>query len=69
LCCLSAVKAVPASVRRLEDQIQSILDALSNPLVSIVPGTASTGYRMSLTAANGRLCLRILGDRIVRKKA
>ena len=39
-------------------------DTEMSPLVGIVDGTASTGYRMSSTAAYGRLRLQILGDRI-----
>jgi hypothetical protein len=52
-----------------EDRIQLILDGLSNPVVGILNGTASTGYRMTSTAANGRLRLQILGDRIGNDKA
>jgi hypothetical protein len=52
-----------------EDRIQLILDGLSNPLVGVADGTASTGYRMSSTSAKGRLRLRILGDRIGSDKA
>lgn len=47
-----------------EDQIQLVLDGLSNPLIGVIDGTSSTGYRISSNAANSRLRLRILGDRI-----
>jgi hypothetical protein len=56
----------PVADGTTEDRIQLILDGLSNPLVGVVDGTASTGYRMSSTPATGRLRLRILGDRISR---
>jgi hypothetical protein len=54
-----------------EDRIQLVLDGRSNPLVGVVDGIISTGYRMSLTAANGRLRERqrpgesLLGDEAV----
>ena len=54
----------PGAEGTTEDRIQLVLDGLSNPLVGIVDGTASTGYRMSSSAANARLRLRILGGRI-----
>jgi hypothetical protein len=52
-----------------EDRIQLIRDGLSKPLVGVVDGTASAGYRMSSTSAKGRPRLRTLGDRIGSDKA
>jgi hypothetical protein len=37
----------PVADGTTEDRIQLILDGLSKPLVGVVDGTASTGYRMS----------------------
>jgi predicted RNA-binding protein with PUA-like domain len=59
----------PVAEGTTEDRIQLVLDGLSNPLVGVLDGTASTGYRMTSTAASGRRRLRILGDRIGSDKA
>lgn len=54
----------PVAEGTSEDQIQLVLDGLSNPVIGIIDGTSSTGYRISSNATNGRLRLRILGDRL-----
>jgi hypothetical protein len=47
-----------------EDRIQVLLDALSNPLLAVLEGNPSFGYRATSSSATAELRLHLIGERI-----
>lgn len=54
----------PVAEGTTDDRLQVLLDALANPLVGVLDGTAATGYRMTSAPATARRRLENLGHRL-----